>query len=171
MEADYNGRGTRTDEHPPGDMQLGQAFVAKVVDAVMHSPQWAHTAIFITYDEHGGYYDHVPPPKACVPDDLAPKLEAKDPPGAFDRFGFRVPLIVVSPYAKRHYVSHVVVGHTSILRFVEARFGLPAMTRRDANADPLYDLFDFAHPDLSIPILPEAKVDAAEAARCAQAFP
>ena len=89
VEANFNGGGARTDEHPPGDMQLGQAFVAKVVDAVMHSPQWAHTALFITYDEHGGYYDHVAPPKACVPDDLAPRLGASDTPGAFDRY--RVP--------------------------------------------------------------------------------
>ena len=61
----------------------------------------------------------------------------------FDRYGFRVPLVVVSPWAKKHYVSHRVYDHTSILRFIEARWELAALTRRDANADPLFDLFDF----------------------------
>ena len=82
-----------------------------------------------------------------------------------------MPLLVVSPYAKRGYVSHVVTDHTSILRFVEARFGLPALTRRDANAVPPFDMFDFAHPDLSVPALPDAPIDAAQQAACAQMYP
>ena len=65
---------------------------------------------------------------------------------------------MISPYAKRGYISHVVTDHTSILRFVEARFGLPSMTKRDANATPPYDLLDFDHPDFSVPSLPTVTV-------------
>jgi phospholipase C len=102
--------------------------------------------LFLTYDEHGGYYDHVPPPAAIVPDSIAPMLEPGDVPAAFDRYGFRVPLIVISPWAKRRYVSRVVHDHTSISAFVERKWNLPAMTFRDANAHPMTDYFDFRRP-------------------------
>jgi phospholipase C len=160
VEANFIAGSARTDEHPPADIELGQAFTAKVVDAVLHSPNWRTTALFITYDEHGGFYDHVPPPAACAPDALLP------PSSDFRHFGMRVPLIVVSPFAKRGYVSHTQGDHTSLLRFVEARFGLPAMTARDANADPLFDLFDWDNPDYSIPELPSAPVDTVALAAC-----
>lgn len=147
----------RHNEHPPKNIQAGEKFVAQIIDAVMKSPNWQRTALFFTYDEHGGFYDHVPPPKACLPDDIQPILESDDVPGKFDRLGFRVPMIVVSPFAKRHYVSHTVYDHTSILRFVQARFNLPAMTARDAHAKPPIDMFDFEHPAfVKPPVLPEA---------------
>ena len=136
---------SRDDFHPPGDMQSGEAFMHDVVDAVMKSPQWPHAAIILTFDEHGGIYDHVPPPPACAPDGIAPILSPPAiAPGDFKTYGVRVPLIVVSPYAKPHFVSHAVYDHTSILRFIESRFKLPALTARDANADPLTDMFDFS---------------------------
>ena len=150
-----------SDEHPPSNIQVGQSFVAQVVNALMDGPQWARSALFLSYDEHGGFYDHVPPPPACVPDDVPPMLEAGDTPGAFDRYGIRVPFVVVSPYARRHYVSHRVYDHTSILRFIETRFDLPALTRRDANADPGLRLFKFAKPSFATPpALPDATIDA-----------
>ncbi len=162
----------QTDEHPPANPQFGQAFVAEVVDAVMRGPLWSRTALIVTYDEHGGYYDHVPPPSACVPDDFP----ARDSDGSlradgFDRLGFRVPLLVVSPYARRGHVSHEVTDHTSILRLIEARFGLGALSRRDANAWPMTDMFDFEHPDFSIPQLVEPTIDEARVAACHAAFP
>ena len=87
--------------------------------------------------------------------------------GGFDRYGFRVPLFVVSPYAKAHFVSHAVHSHTSILRFIETRFGLPALTGRDANADALLDMFDFANPPfLTPPDLVPPPVDDARLAAC-----
>ena len=92
-------------EENPQDIQFGEQFVAQVVNAVLHSRNWKNTALFLTYDEHGGYYDHVPPPKAIKPDSTPPLLQPGDVPGAFDRLGFRVPLIAVSPYAKKNYVS------------------------------------------------------------------
>jgi phospholipase C len=94
-------------------------------------------------------------------------LDPDDPPGAFDRYGFRVPVVVVSPYARKHFVSHVTHDHTSILRFVETRFDLPALTRRDANADPMLEFFDFGHASFTKPPrLPKAPLKAAEVKAC-----
>jgi phospholipase C len=155
------------DEHPPSDVQVGQKFVADIVNALMNSPEWSSSAFFLTYDEHGGYYDHVAPPAAPVPDDIPPMLQPGDTPGAFDRYGPRVPAVVVSPYARPHFVSHVVHDHTSILRFIEYRYGLPALTNRDANADPMLEMFDFGNPQLAIPpSLPAATIDPTQLAAC-----
>ena len=139
------------DEHPPSNVQVGEAYVARAIQALMNSPVWSSSALFLTYDEHGGFYDHVPPPPACVPDDIPPLLQEGDVAAGFDRYGIRVPLVVVSPFARRHFVSHVVYDHTSILRFIELRFDLPALTRRDANADPMLELFDFTDPPFRDP--------------------
>lgn len=130
----------RTDEHAPANPQLGEAFTRTVVEALQTSPIWERSALFITYDEHGGLYDHVTPPMGCAPGDW--EVPAGNP-GSFAERGFRVPLVVVSPWVKQQYVSHQVTDATSILRFIEARFELPALTGRDANAWPLMDLFDF----------------------------
>ncbi|MGH3261614.1 MAG: alkaline phosphatase family protein, partial [Trebonia sp.] len=137
-----------TSEENPQDIQLGERFVAKVAHALMHAPTWRSTALFITYDEHGGYYDHFPPPRAIRPDNIAPIPVPGQPPlvrGTFDRYGFRVPLIVASPWAKAGYVSNVVQDHTSLTAFIEHKWNLPAMTFRDANAHPMTDYFDFHH--------------------------
>jgi phospholipase C len=159
--------GLSPDEDPPADMQVGQAMVAKVIAATASAPTWPSTALFLSYDEPGGLYDHVPPPSACVPDDYAPQLAPGDVHAAYDQYGLRVPLIVVSPYAKRGYVSHNVTDHTSLLRFIEARFDLPALTHRDANAVPPFDMFDFDHPDPTMPALPPATIDEPNRAVCA----
>jgi phospholipase C len=140
-----------TSEENPQDIQVGERFVAQVVNAVMKSPSWKHTALFITYDEHGGYYDHVPPPKAIKPDNTEPLLQPGDVRGGYDRYGFRVPLFVVSPWAKKGYVSRVTQDHTSITAFIERKWNLPAMTFRDANAQPMTDYFDFRKPTFATP--------------------
>jgi phospholipase C len=138
VEPDYD----HSSEENPQDIQFGDQFVGQVVHAVMASPNWPKTMLIWTYDEHGGYYDHVRPPAAIPPDDIAPSLKPDDPPGAFDRYGFRVPCAVVSPYAKKDHVSHTVYDHTSILRTVATKWNLPALTRRDANAHTLLDMID-----------------------------
>jgi phospholipase C len=167
------GSGEEQDEHPPGDIEIGQQFVSSIVQAVMASPQWAHSAIFITHDEHGGFYDHVPPPPACVPDSIAPILVDGDTTDAgFDTEGVRVILLAVSPYSKKGYVGHHVYDHTSITRFIEARFNLPALTARDANSEPPTDLFDFTDPPafLTPPTLMTPPVNPAMLDYCATLF-
>jgi len=140
------------------DISIGEAFAARIIDAVLTSPQWSKTALIWTYDEHGGYYDHVPPQPAVRPDDVPPEITVPpDQPGAYDYTGFRVPVAVVSPYAKRDYVSHQVYDHTSILKLVETKWNLPALTYRDANARDMLDFFDFTAstpPFLDPPTLP-----------------
>jgi len=157
-----------TDEHPPSNVQVGERFTSSVISTLFKSPNWGSSALFLTYDEHGGFFDHVAPPPAVPPDDTAPMLLPGDTPGAFDIYGIRVPAVIVSPFARSHFVSHVVNDHTSILRFIETDFGLPALTRRDAAANPMLEFFDFSHPTFATPPeLPAAPVNPAEAAYCA----
>jgi phospholipase C len=156
------------DEHPPANVQVGQEFIARVVRGLFASPQWSRSALFLTYDEHGGYYDHVPPPPACHPDGIPPILRPGDVVADFDRLGIRVPFVVVSPYSRRRFVSHKTYDLTSILRFIETRHDLGALTARDANADPMLELFDFRRPRFrKAPRLPEATIDQAQFDQCA----
>jgi phospholipase C len=151
-------------EENPQDIRHGEAFAARVINAVMHGKGWAHTMLIWVYDEHGGYYDHVPPPVAPEPDDA--KAEG-DGPWGFDRYGFRVPAVIVSPYARPDYVSHVVHDHTSILKLIETKWNLPPLTRRDAHADDLLDLVDFSQPPAFAdpPLLPTPARAAGERSR------
>jgi phospholipase C len=132
---------TGTEENPQ-DLSLGEYFVSTVVNALLDSPAWHKTLLVWTYDEHGGYYDHVPPPPAIPPDDIAPVLTGANQPGTYDRYGFRVPTVLMSAYSKPHYVSHTVYDHTSVLKTIERKWNLPAMTYRDANANDLLDCLD-----------------------------
>ncbi len=124
------------------DITRGEAFAARVINAVMASPAWPRTVLIWCYDEHGGYYDHVAPPAAPAPDDVPPKLLPGDVPGTYAQLGMRVPAVVVSPMAKRGYVSHRVHDHTSVLALLEHKFNLPALTQRDGWADDLLDCLD-----------------------------
>ena len=175
LDGNYVGEGpTGDDEHPPGQIQIGQQMVWRVVNAILTSPQWAHTALFLTYDEHGGEFDHVPPPPACVPDDFQPILTGTDvgTVGTFDRYGFRVPRrrhLLRTP--RRRIVSHTVYSHTSITRFIEAKFKVPALTARDANADPFTDMFDWTNPPfVKPPTFSEPTIDETEVTYCEATF-
>src|SRR5260370_560610 len=137
--------GTSGDDHPHADIRNGEAFLNQIYDAVRQGPGWAHTLLVINFDEWGGFYDHVPPPTAPIP---AASALAGDVDG---RLCFRVPLLVISPFARRGHVSHEVFDHTSILRLIEWRWGLLPLTVRDATANNLADLLDFAHPQLAAP--------------------
>ena len=150
-------------EENPDDIHVGEAFAASIINAVMAGPGWPRTLLVWLYDESGGYYDHVPPPAAIAPDDIPPVLSAQDEPGGYDRYGFRVPAVVVSPYARPHYVSGVVRDHTAILKFIERKWNLPALTWRDATADDLMDCLDFdsAPAFLKPPKLPAPALAAA----------
>ena len=114
-------------DHAMATNGSGPSWVASVVNAIGESTYWNDTAIFVTWDDWGGWYDHVKPP-------LYNSYE----------LGFRVPLIVISPYAKSHYVSHVQHEFGSILKFTEEIFGLPSLHTTDVRADDLFDCFDFS---------------------------
>ncbi|HEY1990364.1 MAG TPA: alkaline phosphatase family protein [Acidimicrobiales bacterium] len=139
VDMDYS---TQSQENPQ-NIVVGETFLASVVKAIGASPNWKKTLLIINYDEHGGYFDHVPPPVALPPDGVPPLVQ----PGessyeGFARYGFRVPSVVVSPYAKPNYVSHAVYDHTSILAMIERKWNLPALSYRDANANDLSDFLD-----------------------------
>ena len=146
---------TGLDEHPLNNVQKGAADVAKILNALLQSPSWSSSVFILSYDEGGGLYDHVPPVTLPAPDSIPPMLKSGDLPGNFTTSGFRVPMIVISPWSKPHFVSHVKRDHSSILKLIETRFGLPALTQRDAQADNMTEFFDFSSPHwLTPPALP-----------------
>jgi phospholipase C len=154
-------------EEDPQDVQYGDQFLARVVNAVMTGPAWSKTLLLWTYDESGGYFDHVPPPPAVPPDSVEPQLLPTDPPGKFDQYGFRVPAGVVSPYARKDHVSRVTYDHTSVLKLLETKWNLPALTARDANAANLLDMVDLeARPAFLTPPALPAPADPAPLAGC-----
>lgn len=124
-------------EHPPQDFCAGESWTVQQINAIMSNPTlWNSTAIFITWDDFGGFYDHVAPP----PRDQFP-------------LGPRLPLLIVSPYAKSGYVSHTQYEFASVLKFIEELFNLPAMGDRDASANDTTDSFDFTQTPLQPLIL------------------
>ncbi len=143
-------------DHPPASIRRGQAYVTGVINAVMRSPDWSSTAIFLSWDDWGGFYDHVVPPKV-------------DASG----YGLRVPGLVISPYAKRGYIDHQVLSHDAYLKFIEDDFlgGARIDPRTDGRPDPRPDVrenakilgdlrkdFDFAQTPrapLVLPVLPK----------------
>jgi phospholipase C len=127
--------GESNDDHPHADIRAGEDFMNQVYNAVRTSPQWDKTALVITYDEWGGFFDHVPP-------DHAPDVRRKT-----SLRGFRVPTLVISPFARRGFVSHRTFDHTSILKMIEWRFGLKPLTPRDKHAHNLATALDFKNPN------------------------
>jgi phospholipase C len=134
------GSGTSGDDHPHADIRAGQHFLASIYDAITSSPSWSRTLLVITYDEWGGFFDHVTPPLAH---DANPKARQR---------GFRVPCLVIGPRARRYHVAHATYDHTSILKLIEWRFGLAPLTVRDKYARNLAEVLDFrSPPDLTAP--------------------
>ena len=186
-----------SDEHPGSGTSIlaGQQDAAQIINALMYSPSWKDSVFFMSYDEAGGPYDHVPPvpghtndftdpalkpdegdvsPIAVNPDSYLPcvpttagvytnhcDLRSNDPGahsgdlaalyGFAAQIGFRVPNFIVSPFARRHYVGHTAMDHTAVLHFLEERYNLPALTKRDAAQPNLLDFFDFANPPWATP--------------------
>ena len=125
-------------EHPEYSFCHGENWSTQVINAIMESPMWKDTAIFLTWDDYGGFYDHVPPPQV-------------------DGFGFgiRVPMIVLSPYAREGAISRELGEFSSVLRFIEDNWGLTQLTRRDREATPMLSAFDFSQPPRTPVPLPE----------------
>jgi phospholipase C len=118
-----------TSEHPPGDVANGQDSVVSIITSIMRSPIWKDSAILLGWDDWGGWYDHVPPPQVDA-----------------DGYGYRVPLMIISPYAKPGFIFHETADFTSMLKFMERLYGLRPLTSRDAAANDLLGAFDFEHP-------------------------
>jgi phospholipase C len=155
-------------EENPQDISKGESFAAEVINRVMNGKGWPHTLLIWTYDEHGGYYDHVRPPAAVAPDDVpARNFQIADSPAwlrrllrkpfadlenidggpdTYERLGFRVPAVIVSPYARPGHVTSTVYDHTSILKLIEEKWNLPALTRRDAAAASPLDALNLEAP-------------------------
>ena len=149
------GDGLSADEHPLGDVRLGQAFMADVVNAFVRSKNYRRGALFIVYDEWGGFFDHVRPPRA---------IDDRSHPNTFEDFGqmgFRIPAVSVSPYSRgkknrtRFRVDHGTYGHESILKLISYRFGLGALNRRHRYARNIGRSFDWGRPDFDPPTLPD----------------
>jgi phospholipase C len=113
-------------DHPQYSFCWGENWTTKILNAIMESPMWKETAVFLTWDDYGGFYDHEPPPQV----------------DAFG-FGIRAPMLVISPYAKHGHVSHERAEFSSVVRFIEDNWGLPQLAERDRIATPLLDSFDF----------------------------
>jgi phospholipase C len=157
------------DEHPsssdssPSVTQNGALYVSEIINSVMGSSSWKDSVFILTYDEFGGIYDHVSPQPAASPDGIKPKdllpgdicnKGVTGPTCDFVYTGYRVPLIVVSPYTKKHYVSHTVADITAILKLIETRFNLPALTKRDAAQMDMTEFFNFTNPSWLTPPTP-----------------
>ncbi len=173
------------DEHPGNNVQPGAAYVASLINSLMSSPSWKDSVFILSFDEAGGLFDHVVPAATVNPDGVKPspfcgnvnncpysdlEIPGKDAfslcdpanPSSgvcveFTRTGFRVPMIVVSPFAKKNYVSHTVADFTAILKLVETRFKVPSLTKRDAAQPDMTDFFDFVNAPWRVPPVPPAQ--------------
>jgi len=160
-----------SDEHPAtdtpgGSVQRGSAYVATLINGLMQTPSWSDSVFILTWDEGGGFYDHVPPQPTVSPDGIPPS-DLAGPPAPdlcygdtthptcdFIYTGFRVPMILASPYANKNSVSHVARDHTSILKLIEQRFNIGSLTARDAAQPDMDEFFDFVNPPWRTPPTP-----------------
>ncbi len=146
LNSEFLPSGDNKSGHPPGSFCQAENYAVHVVNAVMSGPQWNTTALFLVWDDWGGFFDHVEPPTVETLPDGSPL-----------RYGFRVPCLVISPYARSSYVSHQTHSFVSLLRFVETVFQLDPLTDRDAQASDLLDCFDFAQmPRTPLSLSPRA---------------
>ena len=164
IEPGYN---SGLDEHPYGDptkpgdgVRTGAAYVSGLINGFMQSKSWKDSVFILTYDEGGGFFDHVPPQQTVSPDGILPSdLQPTDicfgqtGKGScdFTFTGYRIPLIVVSPFTKKNFVSHTVADYTAILRLIETRFGVNGLTKRDAAQMDMTEFFDFQNVPWATP--------------------
>jgi phospholipase C len=162
------------DEHPftiankpGGSVEVGANYVSQLINAVMQSVSWKDSVFILTWDEAGGFYDDVPPqatlspdgipPLDLVPGDVCSPSTGTGPSCDFVFTGYRLPMIVVSPFTKRHYVSHTTADSTAILKLIETRFKLASLTKRDAGQMDMTEFFDFAGVPWDTPPSPPAQ--------------
>jgi len=142
-------------QHPLDDVTRGEKLIKEVYETIRNSPHWENSVLVITYDENGGFYDHVRPPKAAPPGDMISDPANNHHNFAFDQLGVRVPAVVISPLIPRGVVDHNVYDHTSVLATLERLFGLNPLTDRDAVANDLLHLLSLQQPRSDAPtVLP-----------------
>jgi len=154
-----------SDASPGGSVQVGANYVRDLVSALMGSSSWSSSVFILTWDEFGGFFDHVAPYKTVAPDNFAPSdllpgdicTTSTGETCNFDYTGFRVPMILISPFARKNFVSHTQRDYTAILKFIETRFGLGNLTARDAAQKDMDEFFDFANVPWSTPPTPAAQ--------------
>jgi len=148
--------GTGNDDHPHADIREGDLFLYQTFEAVAKGPKWASTVLIVNFDEWGGFFEHVPPPRA-----IAPNKVDTDLVDGKALLGFRVPTVIASPFtlgnATSPRVSGLVFDHTSVLKLIEWRWGLEPLTARDASSDisNLAEALNFQNPDAAVPVLPK----------------
>jgi phospholipase C len=140
-----------TSQHPLDDVTRGEMLIKCTYDALRQSPLWGTSMLIITWDEHGGFFDHVPPPPAVTPGDTATDDDNNQTGFTFEQLGVRVPALVVSPLIRRNLIDHRIYDHASIPATVEAAFGLTPLTRRDAAAEQLMSLVTLSSPRRDTP--------------------
>jgi len=142
----------------PINVQVGAQFASKIINALMQGPSWSDSVLFFAHDEGGGTFDHVPPLAVPNPDGIKPvDLKPNDVAGDFTITASRVPNMVVSPFAKKNFVSHTPMDYTAYLRFIEARWSLPTLTARDSAMPDMTEFFDFSGKPLATPPSPPAQ--------------
>jgi len=140
---------------PPVNVQVGAQYASKIINSVMQGPSWTDSVIFFAHDEGGGFFDHVPPMTVPNLDGIKPvDLTSDDVPGDFTLTAGRVPNMVISPFAKKNFVSHTPMDYTAYLRFIETRWGLSTLTARDAAMPDMTEFFDFASKPWATPPSP-----------------
>ena len=139
----------------PINVQTGAEFASKIINSVMQGPSWSDSVIFFAHDEGGGFFDHVPPISVPNPDGIKPlDLASDDVPGDFTLTASRVPNMVISPFAKKNFVSHTPMDYTAYLHFIETRWTLPTLTARDAAMPDMTEFFDFTNKPWATPPSP-----------------
>jgi phospholipase C len=158
IEPSYNVLGDykfSTSQHPLSDVTRGEALIKSVYETIRQSAIWNDSLLIITWDEHGGFYDHAIPPAAVAPGDTSPGAAQSEFGFTFAQYGPRVPAVVISPRIPQNLIDHRLYDHSSILATLEARFGLDPLTRRDAAANHLLSLVSMATPRDTPKTLPE----------------
>jgi hypothetical protein len=142
-------------QHPVDGILPGEELIKRVYETIRNSPHWNQSLLIITYDEHGGFFDHVAPPSAVSPGDRIADKENNHNNFDFTQLGVRVPTVVISPFIRRGTIDHTVYDHTSVLATVESLFGLKPLTRRDRLAKSFNHLLTLDQPRTDAPtILP-----------------
>ena len=161
-----------TSEHPLGDIRLGEGLIKDTYEAIRNSPVWDSSVLILTWDEHGGFYDHVPPPAAVAPGDTSPSAPHNKFGFTFAQYGPRVPAVIISPLIPKNTIDHRLYDHSSVPATLEALFGLQPLTARDRSANNILPLLSLATPRTDAPTtLPSPQIPAAPLMAVGMAHP